>query len=148
MIKQNSRGSVPGSARSVRSRQYPHFVLVIGLTNGWSGKQSSLFSQANSGQKCSLWSIGFPPPPPPHVPKDAMVKATHNAHPGTWYMTDLSTKIWGSEMSRDLMAEVMKRTACTNIGKNLETFMPKTEFNPRSESLEPNKQKIWTSRIQ
>ena len=76
----------------------------------------------------------------PNSIKEAVPESIHITHSGSWGMISLSQYAWWPYMHREILAKTSDCVPCTDIGKNLKPFIPKSKWHPHKACQEPNEE--------
>ena len=77
----------------------------------------------------------------PKVLRDSFLDVYHSLHPGQLGMVAATKdEVWWPRFHRDVVERCSKCKACTAIGKNLKTIIPKNKFTPLPKCSEPNEE--------
>ena len=77
----------------------------------------------------------------PKALRDSFLDVYHSLHPGQLGMVAATKdEVWWPRFHRDVVERCSKCKACTAIGKNLKTIIPKNKFTPLPKCSEPNEE--------
>ena len=77
----------------------------------------------------------------PKALRDSFLDVYHSLHPGQLGMVAATKdEVWWPKFHRDVVERCSEFKACTAIGKNLKTIIPKNKFTPLPKCSEPNEE--------